>query len=97
MAVNSSAIMHPEEKGSKTETAILKFLMKTKYDYREIRKEYEEIRKFPFSSARKRMSIIINVDGKKRMLVKGASEMVLASCDKWINGSTNSIQPIDSN
>jgi len=36
-AVNSSAILHPEEKGSKTETAVLKFLMKTKFDYRDIR------------------------------------------------------------
>jgi magnesium-transporting ATPase (P-type) len=35
------------------------------------------------------MSIIIDVDGKKRLLVKGASEMVLASCDKWINKKTN--------
>lgn len=56
--------MHPEEKGSKTETAVLKFLMKTKYDYREIRKTEIEVRKFPFSSARKRMSTIIETQGK---------------------------------
>lgn len=87
-------MLHPEEKGSKTETAVLKFLMKTKYDYRDIRKEYEEIKKYPFSSARKRMSIVINVNGTQRILVKGASEMVLASCTKWINKNTGAVEDI---
>ncbi|KRX11210.1 P-type ATPase, cytoplasmic domain N [Pseudocohnilembus persalinus] len=94
-AVNTSASLHPEEKGSKTETAVLKFLMKTPHDYRKIRQEYPEIHKIPFSSKRKRMSTIIEVNGKQRILVKGASELVLESCTNWINKETNQIQPID--
>lgn len=37
----------------------------------------------PFSSARKRMGIIINFDNKKILLSKGASEMVLTACTKF--------------
>jgi magnesium-transporting ATPase (P-type) len=38
--------------------------------------------KFPFSSARKRMSVIVNFKGENYIFVKGASEMVLGTCDK---------------
>lgn len=41
------------------------------------------------------MSVVINSDGKKILLVKGASEMVLASCNKFLPKSTGKIQPID--
>jgi|688.fasta_scaffold371385_2 magnesium-transporting ATPase (P-type) len=46
--------------------------------------------RFPFSSNRKRMSTIIeNVDNGssygKRICLKGASEIVMASCDKFMN------------
>jgi len=46
--------------------------------------------RFPFSSNRKRMSTIIeNVDNDssygKRICLKGASEIVMASCDKVMN------------
>ena len=37
--------------------------------------------KFPFSSTRKRMSTIIELEGGQRRLVcKGASELVLQAC-----------------
>ena len=46
--------------------------------------------RFPFSSNRKRMSTIIeNLDNDssygKRICLKGASEIVMASCDKVMN------------
>lgn len=47
------------------------------YNYLEEREKNHAIRKFPFNSERKRMSSLIELDGKKIMLLKGASEIVL--------------------
>jgi len=54
------------------------------------------IQKMPFSSARKRMSMLLEVNGQKRLVVKGASEMVLSSCSQFqqFNGQ---ILPLDGN
>lgn len=41
------------------------------------------------------MSTIINTGGKRILLVKGASEMVLASCNKFISKKTGQIRKID--
>lgn len=58
--VNSTAMIKPEEKGSSTELAILKYFGKMGVDYEEYRKKYDIKVKFPFSSGRKRMSIVVN-------------------------------------
>jgi Ca2+ transporting ATPase len=41
------------------------------------------------------MSIILNVGGKHRILVKGASEMVLRSCTNFHNKISGLIEPLD--
>jgi len=46
----------------------------------------------PFSSSRKRMSHLLNVNGKKRLVVKGASEMVLSCCNKFHEKTGNIVQ-----
>lgn len=51
--------------------------------------------KFPFSSARKRMSVIINHDNNNLIFVKGASEMVLQTCNKWYNMDQEKFEEID--
>jgi Ca2+ transporting ATPase len=61
--VNGTALLRPEEKGSATEIAILKYLEKVGVDYEFYRKNYEAKMKFPFSSARKRMSVIVKYKG----------------------------------
>jgi magnesium-transporting ATPase (P-type) len=38
----------------------------------------------PFSSSRKRMSMLLKVNGNSRLVVKGASEMVLSCCNKFL-------------
>jgi magnesium-transporting ATPase (P-type) len=53
--------------------------------------------KFPFSSARKRMSVIVDIKGEKYIFVKGASEMVLGTCSKWHSMEDNKIEDIDEN
>lgn len=64
-------------------------------NYEEYRKNYEAKMKFPFSSARKRMSVIVNFKGENYIFVKGASEMVLSTCSKWYNMEDNKIEDIN--
>lgn len=46
--------------------------------------------KFPFSSKRKRMSLILKKpNGEMRLLVKGASEFILQSCEEFIGRLIN--------
>ena len=63
--------------GSPTEQAFLKFLIKCKIDYQTYEKKYPILEKIPFTSTRKMMSRIIDYNGEKRLLIKGASEIVL--------------------
>lgn len=92
--VNGAAELEPEEKGSSTEIAILKFVKRCGIDYRAVREEHPTILKYPFSSARKRMSVVLENKGNQLILVKGASEMVMASCSDWFNPETNEVEPI---
>ena len=62
-------MLRPKEKGSKTEVAILKFIEKCQFNYETERKRYPTSVKFPFSSLRKRMSMVIEMEGGKRRLV----------------------------
>ncbi|KAL4441620.1 hypothetical protein ABPG74_021552 [Tetrahymena malaccensis] len=94
-AINCSADLRPAEKGSKTEVAVLKLLEKFDQNYETWREKYIPELTFPFSSARKRMSTVINSDGKRILLVKGASELVLAACNKFISKKNEEIRKID--
>jgi len=77
-------MLRPSEKGSKTEIAALKLIEQAGFNYEAIRESSEITHKYPFSSKRKRMSVIVNIPGNiRRIYVKGASEMVLASCTQW--------------
>jgi magnesium-transporting ATPase (P-type) len=58
-------------------------------NYETYREKYEPKLKYPFSSARKRMSVISEFKGESHIFVKGASEMVLATCDFWYNMDKN--------
>lgn len=91
LACNSSATLTPYV-GSKTEIALLEFLQNNGEDYEILRQRYltPESIKFPFSSQRKRMSSILeNVENgtveKRRMHIKGASEIVLEACDQFFS------------
>lgn len=64
------------------------------FNYEEIREKYPTLLKYPFSSKRKRMSSLVEFQSKKMLLVKGASEMVLESCDTWYNQDTDAIEAI---
>lgn len=42
----------------------------------------------PFSSARKRMSVVIDYNGSATLFIKGASEIVLGCSKQWYNSTT---------
>ena len=91
---NSTAIVEHEQTkegplvkvvGNKTEGAMLIMLEKWGVNYLKER-EGKMTKLFPFSSAKKRMSIIVpKADGGWRLYVKGASEKVLIDCTKYID------------
>jgi Ca2+ transporting ATPase len=92
--VNGTAELFPEEKGSSTEIAILKYMKRCGIEYRKYRESHPTMFKYPFSSARKRMSVVLEYNGSQIILVKGASEMVMNSCSDWLNPETNEIEAI---
>ena len=89
-------VQRPEIKGSSTEIALLKFTDKCGIDYEKIREQSQVVHRFPFNSSRKRMSVIIKTaDGRLRLMVKGAAELVLDSCSQ-IHSFSNEISQMDS-
>lgn len=50
--------------------------------------------KMPFSSSRKRMSIVVQYKDNATLFMKGASEIVLGSCNQWFNSATGEVEPI---
>ena len=78
-----------------TELAMLKFINRCGIDYNFMRQKYlsKDFQRFPFDSARKRMSTVLELEEdehtdygyQKRLHVKGASEIVLQTCTHYIN------------
>ncbi|KAK2750326.1 hypothetical protein FQN57_003806 [Myotisia sp. PD_48] len=83
--------------GSKTETALLGF----SHDFlalgslREERANAEVVQLFPFDSGRKCMAVVIKLaSGKFRMLVKGASEILISKCAKIVSDPAKELEEI---
>ncbi|CAD8110921.1 unnamed protein product [Paramecium sonneborni] len=89
--VNGTAMIRPEEKGSKTEIAMILFAEKCGIIYEKERELHVASMKIPFSSKRKRMAMIIG----KRLVIKGASEIILEGCNK-LHSKSQGIISIDS-
>ncbi|KAI9227107.1 MAG: PMCA-type calcium-translocating P-type ATPase [Piptocephalis tieghemiana] len=75
--------------GSKTECALLGMMKSMGSDYRKVREDVETLRAFPFSSSKKSMSVIVRSPASQgnvvRVHTKGASEMVMLSCSKYVD------------
>ncbi|CAJ0758428.1 18357_t:CDS:2 [Entrophospora sp. SA101] len=85
--------------GSKTECALLGFSKRFGVDYNTYRHENKQVKVYPFASQRKTMTSIIKLgsssvslrgkatasNAEYRVLVKGASEMVLSSCTHFVD------------
>ena len=104
IAVNSTAFEETEEGsdetdfvGSKTETALLRLLKDLDWEDCESLRNSADIGKvFPFSSDRKAMATVIKEDGKARLLVKGAAEVLLKQCKSSVKVTgTDEIETVD--
>ena len=99
IVLNSTAFEAKEEGkvtfvGSKTETALLSFAQERLGigSIAEQRSNAEIVQMVPFDSGRKCMAVVIKMNtGRYRMLVKGASEILLARCTKIIRDVTQGI------
>ena len=74
-------------KGDPTEAALVVLAAKAGLGQDETRQQFPRIGEFPFSSDRKRMSTIHQMeDGKKRAFMKGAPEIILDRCSSLQKG-----------
>jgi len=83
--------------GNPTECALLAWINRLPdTDYERIRADGRPIAKmFPFSSARKRMSVVVPLEGSGyRLFCKGASEILLARCSAQLT-QDGSIAPLN--
>ncbi|KAJ1666171.1 plasma membrane calcium [Coemansia sp. RSA 1646] len=105
IAVNSTAFEGPDEKGridfigSKSECALLGFGKVCGLDYRCKRADTKPVRVYPFSSEKKTMSTIVPIagqDSQYRVHAKGASEIILSACTKYMNKSGSIVELDDS-
>lgn len=72
--------------GSPTETALLEFGLLLGGDFQSERQTLNIVKVEPFNSAKKQMAVLLELpDGGHRVHCKGASEIILAACDKVID------------
>ena len=76
-----------EQIGNKTDCALLELAHNLGYNYREVRNQYsgDIIKVVPFASKTKSMSTIITVKGRSVVYTKGAPELVIKNCSKFLN------------
>eukprot|EP01126_Amoeba_proteus_P060211 TRINITY_DN7940_c0_g1_i1.p1 TRINITY_DN7940_c0_g1~~TRINITY_DN7940_c0_g1_i1.p1 ORF type:complete len:1036 (+),score=226.04 TRINITY_DN7940_c0_g1_i1:730-3837(+) len=74
--------------GNPTECALLVLAEKFGVDYKKLQVQYPPVRKWGFTSARKRMSTVVSKEGRYRLYCKGAAEIILDRCSAYLlNGN----------
>ena len=104
ICINSTAFEDKDEEGkidfvgSKTETALLRFAKELGWaDYRHTRDSAQIVQMIPFSSELKAMGVVVKLpDGKHRLYLKGASEILTKNCSNHVvvkeNGAADEIE-----
>ena len=81
--------------GTPTDTALLEFGLSLGGNFHAERQASKLLKVEPFNSVKKRMGVVLELpEGGLRAHCKGASEIILAACDKVINAS-GEIVPLD--
>jgi Ca2+-transporting ATPase len=101
IAVNSTAFEDADPEtgevvfvGSKTETALLKFAKELGWaDYKKTRDAASVVQMIPFSSERKAMGVVVKLmNGRARLYLKGASEILSKKCTRHVIVSKDASQ-----
>ena len=81
IALNSTAELNDGKPiGNPTESALLLWLDVQGKNYEELRKQVNVLKQLPFSTERKMMATLAEVDGETYLFVKGAPEIVMKKC-----------------
>lgn len=81
IALNSTAELNDGKPiGNPTESALLLWLDAQGKDYEELRRQVNVLKQLPFSTERKMMATLAEVDGETYFFVKGAPEIVMKKC-----------------
>lgn len=81
IALNSTAELNDGKPiGNPTESGLLLWLDAQGKDYEELRKQVNVFKQLPFSTERKMMATLAEVDGETYLFVKGAPEIVMKKC-----------------
>ena len=81
IALNSTAELNEGKPiGNPTESALLLWLDAQGKDYEGLRKQVNVLKQLPFSTDRKMMATLAEVDGETYLFVKGAPEIVMKKC-----------------
>ncbi|KAL6987188.1 Alpha carbonic anhydrase 4 [Sarracenia purpurea var. burkii] len=74
--------------GTPTESALLEYGLLLGGDFDAQRREFKILKVEPFNSVKKKMSVLVALpDGSLRAFCKGASEIVLGMCDKFVDNN----------
>ena len=95
IALNSTAELNDGKPiGNPTESALLLWLDAQGKDYEELRKQVNVLKQLPFSTERKMMATLAEVDGETYLFVKGAPEIVMKKCiieDRMLKQTTEEL------
>ena len=82
LALNTTADLDPEGHGigNPTECALLLWLQGQGLNYQDLRSAHAMLKREPFSTERKYMATVADVDGQAWLFVKGAPEIVTTFC-----------------
>jgi Ca2+ transporting ATPase len=83
--------------GNKTEIALLEWITQCGYNAEEMRAKHimDDDLRYPFSSSRKRMTTMVDYNGEKILMVKGASEYVMNACENMHVWETDEMIPMN--
>ena len=96
IALNSTAELNDGKPiGNPTESALLLWLDAHGKDYEELRKQVNVLKQLPFSTERKMMATLAEVDGETYLFVKGAPEIVMKKCINEDRMQRQSVEELD--
>lgn len=78
-----------EVQGESTEKAIVEAALQIGENKDELYNQMERINDIPFDSSRKMMTTIHKMGNRYRIITKGAPEILIKKCTKYLNGNTN--------